>query len=278
MGFAVRMVRAGVGGLLLLVAAPLMVAGGALHLVGDRRAADGTFAASIEHLRVDGRAIVVTDVDALLRSGAPFARGGQTTLSISGCGPGGPLFFGLAPFADVERYLAGVAQTRVTRVRLAVGPLPVDATAVPGERELDEPPAAQPFWLGTSSGLIRDGRVEAALSWSPAAVRGRHLALVVMNADGSPRVDVGLRAQLRPAWLGPTAAGLLILGGAVALLALVVLAWSPARRRPAPALAAETPLTAVVPPLPPLPPVTLRFLWPPVPVPDEKRVAPISPN
>src|SRR6185369_10476367 len=148
MGFAVRMVRAGVGGLMVLLAAPLMIAGGTLHLVGEHRAADGTFAAPVEHLRSSGRAIVVTDVDAVLRSGAPFARGGETTLSISGRGPGGPLFFGLAPYADVERYLAGVAQTRVTRVRLAVGPLPVDATALSGELAPTGPPAAQRFWLG----------------------------------------------------------------------------------------------------------------------------------
>jgi hypothetical protein len=255
---------------MLLLAAPLMLAGGALHLVGEHRATDGTFAAPVEHLRSSGRAIVVTDVDALLRSGAPFARGGQTTLDISGRGPGGPLFFGLAPFADVERYLAGVAQTRVTRVRLAVGPLPVDTTALPGERAPKGSPGEQRFWLGTSSGLIRDGRVEAALSWSPATVRGRHLALVVMNADGSGGVDVNLRARLRPAWLGPTATGLLILGPAVALLALLVLVWRPTRRRaspapaPAPAPAVEVaPPPVLVPPLPPLPPVTLRFTWPP---------------
>ena len=35
---------------------------------------------------------MVTDVDALLRADAPFARGGQSTLSVSANGPGGLLF------------------------------------------------------------------------------------------------------------------------------------------------------------------------------------------
>jgi hypothetical protein len=262
----VRFVRAGVGTVLLLLAAPLMLAGGGLRVVLDHRAADGTLSARVEPLHVAGRAAVVTDLDSLLRTEAPFARGGQTTLSISGRGPGGPLFFGIAPRADVERYLAGVRLTRVDRVRLARGPLPVDTTAVLGSRA-PAVPTKQPFW--------RTSSVEAPLTWSPSALRGQHLSLVVMNADGSAGIDVDLLASLRPSWLATTSTGLLILSGAVVVLAFLVLAWPQAQRasgsdptkaRPAvgPGTVAEEP-SAAERTLPPLPPIKLRFLWPAAP-------------
>jgi hypothetical protein len=273
MVFAVRMVRAGIGALLLIVAVPLMIAGGGLWAVAGHGGHDGAFAAGIERLRADGRAAVVTDVDALLRADAPFARGGQTTLSLSARGPGGPLFLGLGPYPAIERYLAGVAQTRVTRIRLARGgPLPLDAVALPGDLAPHGPPTEQPFWLATSTGLTRDGRVEDALTWSPSSVRGRDLAFVIMNVDGSAGIDVTLSARLKPGWLPPTAGGLLILGIAVFLLALLTLAWPHGRRQSR--LESDSPRVLAPerpnpPPqrdpksLPPLPPVGLRFMWPP---------------
>ncbi|WP_238012075.1 hypothetical protein KZZ52_54410 [Dactylosporangium sp. AC04546] len=304
----VRLVRAGVGALLLLIAVPLALAGGGLWMALEHRAADDTFTARLERVRSDGHAVVVPDVDALLRADAPFARGGQTTLSLSARGSGGPVFIGVGPAADVTRYLDGLAQSRVTEVRLARGPLPVELTAHPGriatvaappagqpvtngtgqpgadgagqpaaaqgdagagapqagpdaapqpgagQGDLGQPGAGQPgaatqpgvgagqlgdvplpapggqlFWLAKSS--VSAGTAE--LAWSPSALRGRHLALVVMNADGRAGVDVAITARLAPAWLAPTATGMLVLGVALFLLALLTLAWSQ-RHRPEP--------------------------------------------
>jgi hypothetical protein len=241
----VRLVRAGVGALLLLIAVPLALAGGGLWLAMEHRAADDTFTARLERVRTDGTALVVSDVDALLRADAPFARGGQTTLSLSAVGSGGPLFVGLGPEEDVRRYLDGLAQSRLTRVRLARGPLPVELTARParpapvdasGVAIAAAPlpvPAGQLFWLARSTGTAG----VAQLTWSPSAMRGRHLALVIMKADGTAGVDAILTARLAPAWLGPTTGGLMMLGTALFLLALITLAWPPARRaepQPAP--------------------------------------------
>jgi hypothetical protein len=75
MRFGVRLIRAAIGVLLVLLAVPLMLAGGGLWLVDQHKTADGTFAARLESVQAPGRAIVVTDVDALLRADAPFARG-----------------------------------------------------------------------------------------------------------------------------------------------------------------------------------------------------------
>jgi hypothetical protein len=262
MRFGVRIVRAAIGVLLVLLAVPLILAGAGLWLVDHHRAADGTFAAHLERVQAPGRAIVVTDVDALLRADAPFARGGQSTLSVSARGPGGLLFLGLGPYDEVEQYLAGVAQTRISRVRLAFGPLPVQRRDIVGDLAPKESPYELAFWRATSTGLIRDGRVEDALRWSPAATRGQRLAVVIMNADGSPGVDVEILARLQATWLGSTTGGLLILGSALVLLALLVIAW-PQRR---PAASAPVPVASLEreePALPPLPPVTLRLSWPP---------------
>ena len=308
-----RLVRVGVGALLMLMAVPLMLTGGGLLLAMEHRGPDGAFSAAIEPVRADGHAIVVPDIDALLRADAPFARGGQTTLSLSARGPGGPLFLGLAPAADVETYLAGVARSHITRVRLARGPLPVEVLDLPAARVPDGPhglpspllpgpPAVRPFWLATNAGPAGQGRVGDALHWSPSSMRGRHLALVVMNADTSPGVEVALTARLAPAWLAPTTGGLLILGAALLLLALLTMVW-PRREarepvtvtgvtgagRPAiaaasaqrnratgyagvahaaqprdPAALGVAPAVAPAAAPKPMPPLSLRFTWPPV--------------
>jgi hypothetical protein len=325
----VRLVRAGVGALLLLIAVPLALAGGGLCVAMEHRAADDTFTARLERLRSGGRAVVVPDIDALLRADAPFARGGQTTLNLSAVGSSGPLFIGLAPEAAVGRYLDGIVHAKVSQVRLARGPLPVELTEVqaraaaasagaqsagpvqgtggpvvagpgtgPGSGTVGDPdaatgedpaatgdpnttaagpgagdsnanpaatagpadgvdpnatagpnvagpnvagpgtagadgaggagaavPAGQGFWLAKSVTVAG----AAQLTWSPSALRGRHLALVVMNADGTAGIDAAVTARLAPAWIGPTAGGLLMLGTALFLLALLVLAWPPRR-------------------------------------------------
>jgi hypothetical protein len=72
-------------------------------------------------------------------------------------------------------------------------------------------PAAQPFWVATASGPGTQ-----ALHWSKE--RGAWSA-VVMNADGSPGVEVGADVGLRfgfllPIGLALLAAGLLLAAGA----------------------------------------------------------------
>jgi hypothetical protein len=287
----VRLVRAGVGALLLLIAVPLALAGGGLLLAMEHRAADDTFTARLERVRVDGTAVVVPDVDALLRADAPFARGGQTTLSLSAVGAGGPLFIGLGESNDVRRYLDGAAQSRLTRVRLARGPLPVELTttaaarrespsvlppadpaaAAPADAEQVRPsravPGEQKFWRARSE--QRAGAAE--LTWSPSALRGRHLSLVIMRADGAPGIDAALTARLVPAWLGPTTGGLLMLGSALFFLALLTIAWP--QRRPSEPLAALTVPAQPRPELPAAPAVFMESA-----VPDEPKAEVVAPE
>ena len=257
-----RFVRLAVGTLLLVVSVPVILAGVTLLLAMQHRTATGNFTAQLEPLRAGGNAIVVTDVDALLRADMPYTRGGQTTLSLSARGPGGPLFLGIAPYEQVDNYLAGVPRTRIVRVRPARGPLPVDTEAVSGTAEPSDPPTGRDFWLATSTGLTRDGVVEDALTWSPSALRGERLALVVMNADGSPGIDVTLTAAMAAGWVAPTTWGSLILGTAVLLLGILAIGWPESRRELLYIM--DKPPPGEVLALPPPPPVDLRLTWQPI--------------
>ena len=165
---------------------------------------------------------MTSDVDALLRREAPFARSGQTTIRLTARTETGPAFVGLAPAGDVARYLAGVPYARVDGVRLARGPLPVQTAPVAGEEAPVGRPHEQPFWRASSPA--------GALEWSPHELRGQRLALVVMDPNGRAPLTVDLAARVQPRWLGSTTLGLLVLGTVLMVVAVVTLAW-PSRPR-----------------------------------------------
>ena len=77
-----RFVRMIAGVLLLVVGIPALFAGGGLWLVTRHADPGGAFAARFETVRTPGHAVVVTDVDGLLRQEAPFARTAQTRLRL----------------------------------------------------------------------------------------------------------------------------------------------------------------------------------------------------
>ncbi|MPZ28478.1 MAG: hypothetical protein GEV12_19260 [Micromonosporaceae bacterium] len=216
------MVRAVIGTCLLLIGLPLLLAGGALWFAMQHQDPAGGYSARLTTISSDGYAVVASDVDALLRREAPFTRSGQTTLRLTARTATGPAFVGLAPPADVARYLASVPHTRVDQVRLARGPLPVVTTPVAGVAVPAAGPDAQPFWRTSSH--------TGALEWSPSELRGEQLALVVMDPHAAAPVRVDLAARVQPQWLGSTTLGLLVLGTVLLLVAVVALAW-PTRPR-----------------------------------------------
>ncbi|HWH00440.1 MAG TPA: hypothetical protein VNV66_14200, partial [Pilimelia sp.] len=215
-----RVVRTILGILLLTVGLPLVLAGGGLWVAMQHRDAGGAFTGALERITTSGHAVVVADVDALLRAQAPMTRSDRTRLRITGHTAHGPAFLALAPAAAAENYLAGVAHTRLDEVKLTRGALPVRTRAVPGQ-EPAGPPAAQRFWLRSGTG---------AVEWSPAQLRGQQLALVVTTPDGRPPGPVELTAELRPGWLNSTTWGLLILGTLLVVFGIAALAW-PQRTR-----------------------------------------------
>lgn len=217
-----RVFRVLFGIVAILVALPLLIGGVLLWFAIQHRSADDTFRAGITPLHTPGYAIVVPDIDSVLRRDAPFARAGGVVLHLDVTSADGPLFVGLAPRAALDRYLAGVAHTEVTRVRLARGDLPVTSEPVAGPRTPATPPAAQPFWVRASD----DGH----LSWTPSSTRSQSLALVVMKDGGGPDLSLRATAAVTIRWLAPTTWGVTILGTVALLLGVLLLCW-PRRRR-----------------------------------------------
>ncbi|HEY8471197.1 MAG TPA: hypothetical protein VIL37_00990 [Natronosporangium sp.] len=201
---------------------PLLLAGGVLWLAMQHQDSAGGYRAALTPIRGHGYAVVASDVDALLRKEAPFARGGRTSLRLTASTDHGPAFLGLAPARDVARYLAGVPYLQVNQVRIARGPLPVAAVPVTGVAGPPALPAEQSFWL-PGSGV-------GTLEWRPYEHRGEQLALVVMDPAARTPLRVDVTAHLQPEWIGTTTVGLLVLGSILVLIAIAALAW-PARSR-----------------------------------------------
>jgi hypothetical protein len=118
-----------------------------------------------------------------------------------------PVFVGIGPVDDVDRYLDHVARAEITDVHLQ----PFGATyrfrdgGAPAER-----PRAQRFWAATVS-----GSGPQTLQWD---VESGHWAVVIMNADGSAGVGVEASVGVKADWVLPAAIGLGV--GAFVLVAL----------------------------------------------------------
>lgn len=210
--------------LLLTIGITGLLAGGALTLLARQADPGGAFSARFETVQTPGHAMVVRDVDELLRAEAPFTRAGQARLRLDARTPDGPAFVGLAPADEVRRWLEPVAHADVRRVALARGPLPVRlqpaGPAPSAGRAPSVTPIGQPFW-------VREGI--GALEWTPAELADRRLSLVVMRPDGRADLSLELRAGLRAGWTAPATAGLL--AGGVLAVALALLLLRPVRPR-----------------------------------------------
>lgn len=251
-----RIVRTAVGMLLLTLGLPVLLVGGALWTAMQHRDAGGAFSGAIERITTPGHAVVVADLDALLRSTAPFTRARDTRLRITARTETGPALVGIAPAAEAGRYLAGVAYARVDRVSLTSGTLPVRVTPVAGT--VAPGPAPPPQWTRQGAG---------AVEWQPSLVRGQRLSLIVMHPDARAAFTVDMRVEVRPGWLASATWGLLVAGTVLIVLGMATLAWPvrpavsppPPAARPAtladsPPAPAPQPAPAAVPPPAALPP------------------------
>ncbi|MFC4107540.1 hypothetical protein [Micromonospora zhanjiangensis] len=117
---------------LLTVGLLALVAGGALWTVMGHRDAAGAFSGAVERVETPGYAIVVPDLDALLRRDAALARTAHARIRVAVDGSRGPAFLGLAPADAVDGYLTGQPYARVDGLAVARGPLPVRLTQIVG--------------------------------------------------------------------------------------------------------------------------------------------------
>ena len=134
-----------------------------------------------------------------------------------------PLFVGIAPAAEVDRYLDGVERDIVDDLDSSGDP---EYARRPGGAPSGAPDT-QTFWAASSSGAG-----EQTLEWDPEDGDWR---AVVMNEDASRDIaaDMSIGAELDSVlWIG---IGLLVLGALLAAGAALAITAGARRRRPPPA-------------------------------------------
>jgi hypothetical protein len=147
---------------------------------------------------------------------------------------GKDVFVGIARTPDVTRYLRGTAHTTVTD--LDYHPFHADYSASGGARRAALP-AAQRIWAAQAQ-----GRGTQTLTWD---VTDGDWSVVVMNADGSPGVDAGVRAGANVPFLDEVAWGAIGTGAFLLLVAGGLLyAGTRTPRRPEPEPEPRAPLPA----------------------------------
>jgi hypothetical protein len=196
------------GSLSALLAVVLLLAGGGLLWAVDSHTDDaGYFATASHRYATPTRALATEDLDV---GDAVFGAHRLADITIR---PDRDVFIGVADRDKAGAYLAGVSHDEITDVDY--DPFKVRSTRREGARA-PAAPASQDFWVATATG----GK---PLTWP---VQKGHWAVVVMNADGSPGVEVGAKVEVKVPFLHRIALGLLIGGGALGLLggALLTLA------------------------------------------------------
>ena len=216
-----RVVRTVLGLLLLTVGIPALLIGAALWAVMQHRDAGGSFGGRLQPVVTPGYAVVVDDTDELLSADVPFARRGDTRLRLIARTADGPAFVGLAPTADVRRYLADVPRQAVRSVDIGTGLLNIDTVRVAGSRAPAVVPGQAGIWLKAGNGQ---------LDWNPATLRGSAYSLVIMSPSAQPGIRLNSTAAVSPGWLNSSTWALLVLGSLAVLAGMIILAW-PSRRR-----------------------------------------------
>jgi hypothetical protein len=196
-----------VGGLAALIALALLVAGGALLWANaTQRDSDGYFTTSSDRFTTNTYALAHEGVELFdeARNGDAIVDPGDfATVRVRAESRNGkPLFVGIAPEADVERFLGGVTHDEVEDIDYepfsgeylhTTGTLPARA------------PTEETFWVAAGDHELV-WRLETG-TWS----------VVVMNADGSRGVDADLSFGAMIRYLGWISTALL---GAGVLFAL----------------------------------------------------------
>jgi hypothetical protein len=207
-----------IGGLVTLFAVALLGAGG-VGLYGETQRDGGYVTPGGHDFSTSGSALAAERTK-LGSSGFGwlYAPGllGKVRIRVTPERSASPLFVGIGPSSQVDRYLAGTKHTLITDYFGGKDEL------VDGGPALSAP-GAQRFWVASTSGAGRQ-----TLLWKP---KDGSWTVVVMNADGRPGIavhaDLGARLSTLP-WIttGVLVAGVVLLAGGVLLIVGAV------RRRP----------------------------------------------
>jgi hypothetical protein len=197
------------GILLLLPAAGLGVAGGALIAFSTARDSAGYVTSSV--LATSSSTAAVTAEGITIQGGDLWTRNladvGGVRITAHGTA-GKPVFVGIAPSSAVDGWLAGVAHDRIT----GISPTGAVYARTAGFPRRVPAPAAQDFWLASAT-----DPGTATLQWQ--ASNG-DFTVVLANADGSAGFAAEVQASAQIPNLTPLGGGLLTTGIALGLLAI----------------------------------------------------------
>src|SRR5262245_15105782 len=207
-----------IGALLVLLSLGLLGAGGAA-LWADRTQRDRGYATTDVHEFSTSGAALTTEPTHLGSAGVGWLYSpgvlGKVRIRVMPSSSASRLFVGIAPSAEVDRYLAGAGRTLISDFF-------EDEVDVIGGGPARSAPGTRDFWVASSA-----GRGTRTLVWDPT---DGSWTVVVMNADGRPgisvKADLGARVPALP-WI---AVGLLI-AGALSLAGGVLLTLTVIRRR-----------------------------------------------
>jgi hypothetical protein len=200
-----------IGALLILLSLVLLGSGGTALWAGRTQRDGGYATTDVHEFSTSGSALATVSTE--LGSGGfgwLYSPGlvDKVRIRVTPTSGDGPLFVGIGPSTDVDQYLAGVNHRVITEF------WGDETKAVDGGRPAS-PPGSEDFWVASASGSGAQ-----SLVWDPA---DGSWAVVVMNTDGQPGIDVGadLGAKV-PAlpWiaLGFLVAGALLLAGGALLV------------------------------------------------------------
>ncbi len=206
-----------IGVVLALIGLPLLLGGlGLGWALGTQRDDAGFFSTPTERFTTSTTALSSAVLE--LGEAGPddwWADSDLATVRLSArSADGSPVFVGIAPSSEVERYLGTASYDEIGDLR--TDPFDYTLTRRGTGSDLSGAPAEQGFWTAQTAGA---GSQQLTWDLEP----GTYTA-VVMNADGSPGVAVDLSAGGRLGLLVPIAwtlgvmGTLLILGGALLLV------------------------------------------------------------
>lgn len=150
-------------------------------------------------------------------------RSGEATLIVDARNSRRPVFIGVGPTDQVNRYLTGTTYDTVNKIDFG-GNFDFETTRVPGTAQ-PAAPGDQTFWVAQATGT------NPQLRWK---IADGDYRVVVMNADASSNVNTDVRIGLRVPGLHGAALGLTIGGGLLTLLGLGLMIWGIAAKRSRP--------------------------------------------
>jgi hypothetical protein len=201
-----RGLKLGLGIPTLIIGVIITLAGvGLMIVIGP----DGSFTTPSTDIHADGAALVF---DALtVRERLPQEGSLATTVGLDVTSSQGAVFVGVGPAAQVQAYLQGVPIDRVHELRWSNDSLQTDYRA--GNRT-PAPPEDQSFWDESDAGTGT-----RSIDWT---ISSGDWQVVIMNADGSPGLNLNGRARVHMEALGWISVTVLVVGLAMFIAGFIL--------------------------------------------------------